>query len=121
MIRLTNHAVDRYIERVKPALDRDAARSELQALVRAAGEPSSEQPEWHAREVPCSLYLEISDGIVATVQEQAVTSVITRGGSGPDAKERRKREKKKRQADRKHQRKTLYRSGRPERKAISWE
>lgn len=33
---ITNHAVERYVERVKPALGLDAARRELLALLDAA-------------------------------------------------------------------------------------
>lgn len=116
MIGVSDHAVERFQERVKPALDLDAARTELEALVRAAEKPSSEQPNWHVKAVPCSLYLHLSDGIACTVKDETVTSVLTRASEAPDAKAAKKREKKKRQAERRVKRHHDSRPGRMERR-----
>src|SRR4051812_16625276 len=47
-IVLSRHAVDRFHDRVRPSLSRDAAERELGRLV-AFGDVVSEAPEWHAR------------------------------------------------------------------------
>jgi hypothetical protein len=66
----SDHAVDRYHERVKPALDRDAAERELLALL--ATVPATEaKPEWlYIPEglVNITSYCELSEGIVAPLR-----------------------------------------------------
>ncbi len=55
-VRISQHAVQRYRERIKPGLDEAAARSELERL-RAVGTVVREPPTWlHAADhAPCYL------------------------------------------------------------------
>lgn len=46
IVRVTNHAVERYQERVRPALDRQGAFDELVRLLRAAGDVVEDLPVW---------------------------------------------------------------------------
>ena len=79
-IVLTKHVLDRYIERVKPHLDRSRAEAELHALVGLAGTPNVAPPAWashcadRAHLGDAGLFLAISDGIVL-----ALVPDVTRG------------------------------------------
>lgn len=124
MIGVTRHAVERWQERVRPALDLDQCRAELLALVRAAGQPSSEQPAWHTRAVPNSLYLNISDGIACTVQDGSVTTVLTRGEEAAGHRQAKKARQKKRRAERAARRNAISRTNSREsfeRRTASWD
>lgn len=100
---VTDHAVTRYVDRVKPTFDHAAARTELERLVGMAG-PIQGKPDWLHLPAYCpdaaKDYLSLSDGIVAAVKQNLVTTVITRGGSSPrhaeQKAERKKRAKRKR-------------------------
>lgn len=119
---LTNHAVERYVERVKPTFDFSEARRELQRLCDLAGEPSRERPDWHflpehATEA-AEFYLTLSDGICAAVKGTDVVTVLTRGGSSP-AHRANKRERKRRQRARRRGKPQINtRNGRQEAKTV---
>ena len=65
-VRISDHAVAQYQQRVKPGLDRDAAYAELQQL-RAVAQIAVSAPGWvnAVRQAPC--YLLIGDAIVLPV------------------------------------------------------
>lgn len=77
---VTDHAVKRYIERVKPAFDFPTAKAELLGFVNAI-EALPEPPSWvRVVEPDTEAFVHISDGIVAMVKRDSVTTVMTRGG-----------------------------------------
>jgi len=97
---VTNHAVTRYIERVKPAFDFEVAKAELLAFVNAV-EPAPEPPQWvRAVEPDTTAFIEISDGIVAMIKDDSVTTVLTRSGHSPEARVAINAAKRKRRAAR---------------------
>jgi hypothetical protein len=98
-LRLTSHAVDRYLERVKPALTPAAARQELLALLRGAV-VTDQRPGWAKPSLEDCSYVEISDGIAACVQSGSVTTVLVRAGLAPEHRQRRKEAKRKKRAER---------------------
>lgn len=118
---VTNHAVKRYQERYKSHLGSEQARKELEALTVLVTEPLAGRPEWLGDGRAADQWIELAPDVVGAVTNSTVITIFARSGISKEHRERKRAEKKKRQADRKHQRKTLYRSGRPERKAISWE
>ncbi len=67
MIRVTDHAVERFRERVLPDLTPAKARAELEHLVAGAGEPSWERP-WPSLRGG-RRYLSIMFGVVLALQE----------------------------------------------------
>jgi hypothetical protein len=77
-LQITNHAADRYVERVKPLLDREGARSEILRLLPTAR--LIDFPAWidqskHQGE----LAVELTDGIVAVVRDRWMVTICIRG------------------------------------------
>ena len=99
MIGLTQHAVARYRERVRPALDADQVRRELLALLELAGDPGP-PPEWvHAAADPCHAYLELADGVALGLKANGRTrwdavTVFVRGGEAESYRRHRARKRK---------------------------
>ncbi len=94
---ITDHAVARYREKVKPALSPDACRAELGALIEQADKPVSEPPwPWPGQ---AAAYLPIAPGVALALEPDgnklvAVTCIAR--GTLPD-KHRRDETKRKRQ------------------------
>ena len=65
-VRISDHAVEQYRQRIKPGFDLDAAQAELEQL-RAVAQIAASAPEWvnAVRQAPC--YLLIGDAIVLPV------------------------------------------------------
>jgi hypothetical protein len=65
-VRISNHAVEQYQQRIKPGFDLDAAQAELEQL-RTVAQIAASAPEWvnAVRQAPC--YLLIADAIVLPV------------------------------------------------------
>ena len=65
-VRISDHAVEQYQQRIKPGLDLDAAQAELEQL-RAVAQINASAPGWvnAVRQAPC--YLLIGDAIVLPV------------------------------------------------------
>lgn len=83
-LRLTNHVIVRYQERVKPALLRRQARDKLEAIIAAAGDLGP-RPDWlpvkhHHSE---ARYVELVDGTVGVVSKGRVTTIIVRASYQP--------------------------------------
>lgn len=106
-VAISSHAVARYMERVKPALDYEQAEEELRRLVGINAEPG-DPPSWldESTVPPSDGYIELSDGICAAVVGRNVATVLTRTGCHPThranknaAKARRRKAK---QAQRRH-------------------
>jgi hypothetical protein len=62
-VGITDHCVQRYIERVKPDLERRAARRELDQL-KQVGTIVTSAPAWAHEADPAACYLMIGDDIV---------------------------------------------------------
>ena len=75
-VMLSAHAVDQYQHRLKPALDVDTARGELERL-RLLGEISPEAPEWVNAARPAPYYLLLGDAIVLPLAPQGQGWVAT--------------------------------------------
>lgn len=94
--RVTEHAVERYQERVKPWLSIDAARRELLALVELA-DFTTRKPTW-ATEPELAVprgYLLLCDSVALPVARNgSITTCVTRGGIGNDELRRRRTNRK---------------------------
>lgn len=75
-VAVSAHAAEQYRHRVKPGLDVDAARGELEWL-RAIGEISAQEPAWLRAANPAPYYLLIRDAIVLPLLPQAGRWVAT--------------------------------------------
>jgi hypothetical protein len=69
-IDLSEHAVEQYRERAKPALDHEAARAELKRLV-FSGEIVSEAPQWTRSAGTKPYYLVIANTLALPLAPQA--------------------------------------------------
>jgi len=65
-VALSAHAVEQYRQRVRPGLDQDGARTELEGL-RETGEISTGAPAWLNAAKPASYYLLLGDDVVLPV------------------------------------------------------
>lgn len=91
---LTAHAVDRYQERVKPALTFDAAKAEVERLVELA-EFTTVEPGWTSYGLrPPDGWLIACDSIAFPVMSKSVLTCITRSGIGDEARKLRTARKK---------------------------
>lgn len=75
-VLVSGHAAEQYQQRVKPGLDLDAARGELERL-RAVGEISVRAPGWLNAAKPAPYYLLIGDAVVLPVLPQGEGWVAT--------------------------------------------
>ena len=101
MIYVSEHAILRYQERVKPTHNFPRAKHELEILVRMAGEVKPGHPDWFPPSTSNGEgWLDISDGIAGIVAERVVTTVVVRSGSHPDARAAKAAVKRKRKAKR---------------------
>lgn len=85
-VYLSEHAIERFAERVRPTLTPDAARAELERLLPQA-EPVAEL-DWHTDHVedPPDRYLVISDGVALAVIGKVAVTVLTRAEHHPNAR-----------------------------------
>lgn len=111
---LSNHALDRYIDRVKPQLTRETARAELEALIALAGSVQTEAPTFAPHDVSygkatASHFLAVSEGIaLALVVKQTragepvylAVTCLTRYGLSENGRTRRNERAAKRRARR---------------------
>ena len=77
-LRITLHALERYIERVRPGFTRREAHKDLKALLAVAA-PSG-RPEWCRGDIPTDTWLVVADSIAFPIHGGAVVTVMTRGG-----------------------------------------
>lgn len=107
----TDHAVQRYQERVKPALDAAACKAELEALLAVA--PEVERPAWCSVDAnaghPADRYLELADGILAAAAGGICVTVMVRSGLG----ERERANRNRRKARERRRKRRRQRPGRP--------
>lgn len=113
-VRLTYHAVDRYIERVRPALAPRLARRDLLTLIAGIGSISASSPAWYAHHAPADAFLLLGGDIVlpllTTPRGYLAVTCITRGSLPASLREARNRDS----AARRHRRRIKPRPrGRP--------
>jgi hypothetical protein len=65
-VALSAHAVEQYRQRVRPGLDQDGARTELEGL-RETGQISTGSPAWLTAAKPAPYYLLLGDDVVLPV------------------------------------------------------
>ena len=75
-VTVSAHAVEQYRDRVKPGLDPDAARAELEQL-RTLGRIQTEAPGWVNATRPAAYYLLLGEQIVLPLAPQADAWVAT--------------------------------------------
>jgi hypothetical protein len=113
---LTDHCIEQYVARVKPGLKLEAAKRELIALVKLAGDPVPELDYAHEN----GMFLEITDGIALALdrfspskQRWMAITVLTRGGHNEVVTtERRARKRRRREIKRREREAKLRASGR---------
>lgn len=106
-IELTAHAVDRYVERVRPGLAREVAEAELAHVV-LAGEVVTTPPAWHlancAQVAPS--YLVVADVLLPLVPRPddpdvlVATTCLAKGSLTPEVRRRRTRHRRRQGAHR---------------------
>lgn len=99
----SDHAIDRYMERVRPGIeDREQAKQELLRLLANTdrGNPPDWLPDYYA--APGQLYAEIAPGIVVPLEPKAncllAVTIMCRAGWS-DAERRARRRKKRARRD----------------------
>jgi hypothetical protein len=92
-VRITDHCVRRYVERVKPDLERQAARRELDQL-KHVGTIATSAPAWAREADPAAYYLMIGDDIVLPlaggVEGWWASTCLVFTGSSDHARDRRR-------------------------------
>jgi hypothetical protein len=78
-VDLSDHAVVRYHERVRPGLTLDRAGDELERLLAAHGR-WAERPDWVSDELPANRWVLLGDGIAFPVEGDVAVSCVTRAG-----------------------------------------
>ena len=68
-MNVSGHAVEQYQQRVKPALELDAARGELERLVSVA-QVTAVEPSWVHDAHPSPFYLLIGDAVALPLEAQ---------------------------------------------------
>lgn len=94
---IIEHAVERYQERVKPALDRPQALAELRQLLPSATLTSS-RPSWVISGAPRPRpeWVVLTDSIVFPVMRGALVTCLTRGEVGTEMRLEHRRERRER-------------------------
>lgn len=75
-MRISAHAAEQYQFRVKPALEVEAARAELEQL-RLVGEITALEPEWVNAAKPAAFYLRVSDSVALPLAPQGGEWIAT--------------------------------------------
>src|SRR4051812_18838316 len=94
---ISDHAVDRYIERVKPTLTRREATKDLRRLARSVGSITTERPDWVGEACHVDGWLLLGDDIALPVLKTPVgwlaKTVLARGVLPPGVRRMRNRAK----------------------------
>jgi hypothetical protein len=92
-LRITEHAIEQFRQRCRPALDFKAAKGELMALLHDHGRITLERPAWsrsattrHGTEA----WVLIGDSVALPVLGGAAITCLTRGGIPEEERARRK-------------------------------
>ncbi len=118
---ITDHAVQRFIERVRPGFGPLAARAELGRLLRTYGEMSGEPPWFAEREVERQpdAWVRVDDDLFFPCRRMStrtlvVDTVLTRGSISQLTRDERNARRRKRAAARRRARGRESSSGRAE-------
>jgi hypothetical protein len=118
-IVLSDHAIERYQERVRPGLDRQAALEDLRHTLTSAGVWSLEAPDWLDTQHGDGFVL-LGDDVALPIQAApdgalVATTCLTRGGMDDGRRDVRKARKAKLRAQRAERRRlrNLPRTARP--------
>lgn len=97
---VSTHAACRYKERIKPGLEYEDAKKELESLVKMFGRIVP-FPAWAARPRPGSQFLELSDGLGAVIMDgHEITTIVARGGMKPEQRQERNARRSRRRSAR---------------------
>lgn len=93
MIRVSDHAIDRYIERVKPCLEPEQAKAEILRLFDEVVGFRDTPPDWHdpGKVPPFERYAMVGDGIAFGMKGLVVVTTLARGGHSDEVREARNR------------------------------
>lgn len=95
---VTDHAVNRYIERLRPALSFGAAKYELIGLIPQA-QVATEGPDWDQTRVhDADAYLMLGDDVALVVKRKTIVTVLTKGWCGVAARKYKTAKHRKRKA-----------------------
>lgn len=93
---VTAHAVERYRDRVRPALDLPDARRELETLIDRVGE-FGVQPDWHThRDVRVDRWLWLGGDVVLPCVAGRAVTCLDRRSRAPEYVEARRRHRRRR-------------------------
>jgi hypothetical protein len=91
VIHLSTHAIARYQERVKPAMELDAAEREIRQLIALSPDPVRKQP-WSTTR-PAEAWVILTDGVALPLirvrDGWLATSTLVRASVSPEARKRR--------------------------------
>lgn len=92
-LHLREHAVERYHERVRPALTLEQATAELLHVIEFASW-TRVRPEWHkigdaVADRPTDAWLLLGDGVAFPVHGNSIVTCVTNAGGSPATRERR--------------------------------
>jgi hypothetical protein len=108
---LSEHAIEQYQHRVKPALEPGAARAELDQL-RPLGQVCDEAPRWLNAARPARYYLLLGDAIVLPLAPQAdgwiATTCVTQRMLTPNGRSAKSARKASLRARRRAQHRTRF-------------
>lgn len=102
MIRLTDHAIQRYQERVKPHFTLDEAQVEARRLLEYFAAIQTERPNWFddatgEHDQPFDGYAMIGDGIAFPLRGSRAITCVTVGSMGDEARTARNHRRRGRQ------------------------
>jgi hypothetical protein len=108
-VTLTVHAVERFQERVRPTLDLEAAKTELDRRADQFGRRVEARPDWLGMEgrnivAPADAYLLIGDDVVLPLADRSTgplaLSCLVRGSIPPAERRQRNVKRRKRRLER---------------------
>lgn len=92
---ISDHAVDRYVERVKPSLTRREAMRDLRRLARTIGTVTTQRPEWVGESCHVDGWLLLGEDIalpvIRTPRGWLVKTTLARGVLAPGVRRSRNR------------------------------
>lgn len=112
-IALTEHAIERYVERVKPHLELAEARAELERLADMCPGPSEPPAHLRERRDDADAFAEIAPGIWLVLLNGRALTCLTNAGLSEAARRNRNRRK----AEHRRAKRQKQRPGRPPRPA----
>lgn len=97
-LRVSEHAQERWRQRVKPMLGKRDALADVCRVLTLAGEVSP-RPAWALMPRPVDVWVNVGDSITFPVLNRTLLTCLTRAEPGDEARERRQRERKRADPD----------------------